>query len=113
MPISETVRSHFLLCSCSAFLTKAGGSLCSCPLPAGVYSTDPPAPGLYDRYVPPAKYHAEIASVPRPTFVTKPEGDCYIETYMVRVFFASVLPQCRDRWRLAGLLPCYRDAVLV
>ena len=82
-------------------------------LSAGVYSTDPPAPGLYDRYVPPAKYHAEIASVPRPTFVTKPEGDCYIETYMVRAsFFASVLPRWRDRWRRpvdkASLAaPCY------
>ena len=72
------------------------------PLAAGVYSTDPPAPGLYDRYVPPAKYHAEIASVPRPTFVTKPEGDCYIETYMVRA--ASLLLSCLGGG-IAGVWP--------
>jgi hypothetical protein len=62
----------------------------------GVYSTDPPAPGLYDRFVPPAKYHAEIASVPRPTFATKPEGDCWLETYIVHHGGASAAPNASD-----------------
>lgn len=62
----------------------------------GIYSTDPPAPGLYDRFVPPARYNAEIASVPRPTFVTKPEGDCWLETYIVHHGGASAAPNASD-----------------
>ena len=59
------------------------GGLMRTTISFGVYSTTPPAPGLFERYTPPGTYHAEIASVPRPQFTTKPEGACFIETYMV------------------------------
>lgn len=71
----------------------------------GVYSTDPPAPGLYDRFVPVAKYHAEIASVPRPTFITKPEGECYIETYMVHHGGFSAAANASDPYG-PNIAPC-------